>query len=58
MVSSDQIDFAEDDFARQVGREIVEPRYQIPVVSCDAIQLAKISACSVLSVRLGNHVER
>ena len=37
MVPPDQIDLAEDDFARQVGREIVEPRYRIPVVSCDAI---------------------
>ena len=37
MVPPDQIDFAEDDFARQVGREIVELRYRITVVSCDAI---------------------
>ena len=57
MVPQDQVDLAEDGLAGEVGREVVDPGYWVPVVLSDAVKLLEVSAWSIAPPRLGHHVD-
>ena len=42
VVPPDQVDFAKDSFAGEVGREVVDPWYRVLVVFGNAIELPEV----------------
>ena len=43
VITADEVDFTEDDFAGQGGRKVMDARNWVPVVLGDAIELAEVA---------------
>ena len=52
----DKVDFAEDCFAGEVGREVVDGGHRVPVVLCDAVESSVVSARPPASPGFGSYV--
>ena len=47
MITPDQVDFAKDGLAGEVGREVMDPWYRVPVVLSYAVKLPEISSWAI-----------
>ena len=57
MVPSDEVNLAEDDLAGEVGREVMDSGYWVPIILTLAVELPVITTRSVArAIGLGHHM--
>ena len=48
MIPPDEVHFAEDGLTGEVGREVVDPGYGVPIILSDAVKLPEVSAGAIV----------